>query len=122
MERMNMKQLSAIGAGLFAATLLTIGGAQAQPKTFDELVAAANAEGELTFYTTTAEEFVKKLTDGFTAEYPGIEVKVLRLASGALHARFATETETGVFVADMVDTTSDELHNTHPEWFVELSD
>lgn len=66
----------------------------------EDLIAAAQAEGELTFYGDANETSLQKWTQGFTEEY-GISVNILRLPGSELNQRFAQEMSAGQFQADV---------------------
>lgn len=66
----------------------------------EELVAAAQAEGELTFYGDANETSLQQWTQGFTDEY-GIAVNVLRLPGSELAQRFQQEQAAGQAQADI---------------------
>jgi iron(III) transport system substrate-binding protein len=67
----------------------------------DDLIAAAQAEGRLVWYSVPAEAIAQAVSDAFEAEY-GISVEFQRLASADLSTRYAAEAETGSPVADAV--------------------
>jgi ABC-type Fe3+ transport system substrate-binding protein len=64
------------------------------------LIAAAKAEGELTFYGDANETSLQKWTQGFTDEY-GIPVNVLRMPGSELAQRFQQEQAAGQAQADI---------------------
>ena len=65
----------------------------------EALIKAAKAEGELTFYSATAEGISKRTAEAFTAKY-GIKATYLRLNSGQLLQRYAAEAEANNMAAD----------------------
>ncbi|MDY7106244.1 MAG: extracellular solute-binding protein, partial [Actinomycetota bacterium] len=65
----------------------------------EELVAAAQEEGSLVWYSVPAEEIAQSISDGFSDEY-GIDVEFQRLASRDLSQRYAAEVDAGDTVAD----------------------
>lgn len=67
----------------------------------DALVAAAQDEGSLVWYSVPAEGIAQAVSDGFEAEY-GISVEFQRLASRDLSQRYAAEADAGSTVADAV--------------------
>lgn len=67
----------------------------------DDLIKSAKAEGELTFYSVATDNVLGNVTKSFTAKY-GIKAAYIRLSSGPLLQRFATEAEAGTFSVDMV--------------------
>jgi iron(III) transport system substrate-binding protein len=72
----------------------------AEPDGLEELVAAAQAEGELTFYGDANETSLQSWTQGFTEEYD-ISVNILRLPGSELNQRFAQEMSAGQYQADI---------------------
>ncbi len=66
-----------------------------------ELIAAAQAEGELVWYSVPSEAIAAAVSEGFEAEY-GISVEFQRLASRDLSQRYAAEADAGATVADAV--------------------
>jgi len=66
----------------------------------EELVTAAQAEGELTFYGDANETSLQAWTQGFTEQY-GISVNILRLPGSELNQRFAQEMSAGQHQADI---------------------
>lgn len=67
----------------------------------DDLVAAAQEEGSLVWYSVPAEAIAQQVSDGFEEEF-GISVEFQRLASSDLSTRYAAEAEAGDPVADAV--------------------
>jgi iron(III) transport system substrate-binding protein len=66
----------------------------------DELVTAAQQEGELTFYGDANETSLQTWTQGFTQEY-GISVNILRLPGSELNQRFSQEMAAGQHQSDI---------------------
>lgn len=66
-----------------------------------DLVAAAQTEGSLVWYSVPAEGIAQAVSDGFADEY-GIEVEFQRLASSDLSQRYAAEADAGDVVADAI--------------------
>ena len=105
------RPLLAVAAGLAAA--LALAGcspaaeeAPAPEVTVDnpelqELIEAAQAEGELTLYGIPDERVLRAVGQAFTDEY-GIKVNTLRLVSADLSQRFSSEAEAGATVADAI--------------------
>lgn len=67
----------------------------------EDLVAAAQAEGGLTFYGAATENVLQQAADAFTAEYD-IPVEFLRMSSSDLQQRFFAEMEANTCVPDVV--------------------
>jgi iron(III) transport system substrate-binding protein len=86
----------------------------------DELIKAAQEEGELTFYSAATDEMNEAITKAFTEKY-GIEVKTLRIATGGLIERFAGEQAAGVAAADVLNVATHEIFQDQPGWFVDFS-
>lgn len=76
--------------------------ALAQPATTAALYAKAKREGSITYYATAVPTLTKRVIDLFTKTYPGIQVNALRLATGQMSQRYASEAEAGNVVADVV--------------------
>ncbi len=76
--------------------------------------------GTVAVYTSMAEPAIAAVERAFEADHPGIDVEVLRLVTGNLQTRFATEAETGVNAADVLIIATPALFNANPEWFVDL--
>lgn len=76
----------------------------AQPSALDlaDLARKAASEGDLTYYASTNPELSKRLVSLFNKTYPDIKVNVVRLATGPLGRRFASEMEAGNAVADIL--------------------
>lgn len=79
----------------------TVSDVAAQPGISDELVAAAQDEGEVVVYHTPGNEVTREWVQGFTEEY-GIEVTTLRQGSNALMERFNQEARAGQNLADVI--------------------
>lgn len=67
----------------------------------DDLIAAAQEEGEVLVYTTLTEPDVEKLVEDFEDKY-GIQVKPLRLGSNDAITRFDSESEAHAPSADLL--------------------
>ena len=88
------------GLSLFAGAAL----AQGSPGPSAELIAAAKAEGTLTYYHTTAIDPTAIWTGEFTKKY-GIKTQNVRGPSYPLWERWLTEERVGQHVADVVQIT-----------------
>jgi iron(III) transport system substrate-binding protein len=78
-------------------------------KVTPELIDAAKKEGTVVFYTATDVAVAEKLGKTFEEEYPGVKVQVERAGSERVFQRLGQEQSTGVFNADVVET-SDAVH------------
>ncbi|WP_323010561.1 ABC transporter substrate-binding protein [Paracoccus sp. (in: a-proteobacteria)] len=95
----------------FAATLSAaafFAGAATHAQTWDEIVAAANAEGTVSFYNNLQPNGIEPLLAEFQKEYPKISVESLRLGSNPLIERFATEFAAGRHLTDVLITFPDQ--------------
>src|SRR5690606_8306783 len=108
-----------------AAALLSLGLGAGAASAADGLfgldapvIEAAKAEGALTFYSAQAQDLAERTAAAFEEAFPGVEVNIIRAASGTLANRLSTEYEAGVFEADAIDISNLELFQTHPDWFV----
>lgn len=121
-QRLIARTASAIA---LAVTLGATGAAvQAQDGAFGldaSVVEAARAEGFLTFYSAQAQDLAERTAAAFKEAFPGVEVNVIRAASGTLANRFSTEYEAGVFEADVMDISNLSMFESHPDRFVPMS-
>jgi iron(III) transport system substrate-binding protein len=94
-----------------AAPTEPTGASSAPGGSLEELVAAAQKEGTVTYYTSQSPGIVEKLVPAFESKY-GIHVDLLRLNSGELQQRLIAE-----------GTSSDaDLAELPPEFFVSSAD
>jgi iron(III) transport system substrate-binding protein len=68
-----------------------------------ELIAAANKEGKLVFYTANFAEVEQEVIKAFNKRFPGIKVEMLRAPGGQLITRIKTEAAAGKLAADVVN-------------------
>ncbi len=71
------------------------------------LYEGAKEEGGLTWYTSAPTTQLEATSAAFRKRYPGVEVRVARLASGPLQTRYAQERESGATTADVVTNAAD---------------
>jgi ABC-type Fe3+ transport system substrate-binding protein len=71
------------------------------------LYEGAKKEGGLTWYTSAPTTQLEATSAAFRKRYPGVEVRVARLASGPLETRYAQERESGAGTADVVTNAAD---------------
>ncbi|KGE01867.1 ABC transporter substrate-binding protein [Rhizobium sp. YS-1r] len=116
-SRRHLLQLGAIGAA--AAALPFPGRAIAQtPGPDADLVAAAKAEGTLTYYHTTAIDITATWTSAFTKKY-GITTQNVRGPSYPLFERWLTEERVGQHIADVIQITDTVLiESAHEEGLI----
>lgn len=100
--------------------------ARTQAATLDlaEIASKANQEGELTYYASTNPVLSQRLVDLFNTTYPKIKISIVRLASGPLGRRFASEIEAGNAVADILQCGDPLLmaEGHSKGWFLNLED
>ena len=84
------------------------------------MLVAAKKEGQLTLYAASQSDAVNALADGFRKAVPEIKVSVLRLATDALVTRFMSETDAGVFDADVLNTYSATVFDSRPDIWTRL--
>jgi iron(III) transport system substrate-binding protein len=72
----------------------------------DKLVAAAQEEGEVTFYSVPDERIAQQLADAFEQKY-GIETSFTRATAAEVEQRFSAEADAGAPVADVMLTLND---------------
>jgi iron(III) transport system substrate-binding protein len=68
---------------------------------------AAKKDGSLTWYSSAPPAQMDATIAAFKKRYPGIDVRVARLASGPLETRYAQERESGAGTADVVTNAAD---------------
>jgi ABC-type Fe3+ transport system substrate-binding protein len=88
------------GLALVIAAVLAIPAARAAPVA--SVVAAANAEGAVVWYTTTEQKLLEPLLARFAARYPAIKVQPLIVGQAALAPRVTTEQLGGKFTVDLL--------------------
>jgi iron(III) transport system substrate-binding protein len=85
--------------------LLSVGTASAQTAPVDAkleaLIRAAKMEGEVVAYSSQPNPINQRFTQAFTAKY-GVKITFLRLSSGPLLQRYASEAAAGSVAADML--------------------
>lgn len=62
----------------------------------------AKPEGRIILYSSQPPAINERLIAAFRTSYPGIDIDVLRLATGPLGRRFEAETSAGAYVADVL--------------------
>lgn len=90
----------------------------------DALYEAALEEGEVIAYIASAESAFQAVVDGFTEQYPGIDVEFVRLNSAAISQRFGAERESGAPTADVMNHGAIEFHlaNFEDGWIVAVDE
>lgn len=103
---------------LAAVAALATGPVLAQaPAPYDatpQLVAAAQKEGKVVWYSATDVQVAEKLARAFEAKYPGIKVQVERSGAERIFQRLNQEYGSKIYNADVVET-SDAVHFIHFE-------
>jgi iron(III) transport system substrate-binding protein len=77
-----------------------------------QLVAAAQKEGKVVWYSATDVQVAEKLARAFEAKYPGIKVQVERSGAERIFQRINQEYGSKIYNADVVET-SDAVHFVH---------
>lgn len=85
-----------------------------------ELEAAAAKEGKLIIYSSNQNAEMEAKLAAFEEKYPAIDASFIRLPSAQVFARFVSEHEAGVTLADLLTTASTVLLQSQPELFIEL--
>ena len=80
-----------------------------------DLVAAAQAEGSVVFYSSVAPAVLPLIADAFEAKY-GIPVEFLRLSSSDLIPRFSSEADSGVFAPDVMSLGAADAYEVAQAW------
>src|SRR5688500_12224302 len=107
---MSAKPVAAVLA-LVAALASGVAHSQA-PAPYDAtpaLIAAAQKEGKLVWYSATDVQVAEKLARAFQAKYPGIKVQVERSGSERILQRITQEYGSRIHNADVIET-SDAVH------------
>jgi iron(III) transport system substrate-binding protein len=73
----------------------------AAPSSLDALLAAARKEGEVTIYSASPDNQMRRVVAAFSAKY-GVKASFLRFGSTTLQQRYATEAEAGNIAADIL--------------------
>ena len=94
---MNRKIILGLGLALAASPAL------AQEFGSPELIAAANKEGKLVYYTANFAEVEQMVINAFNKRFPNIKVEMVRAPGGQLITRVKTEAAAGKLIADVVD-------------------
>jgi iron(III) transport system substrate-binding protein len=68
-----------------------------------DLIAAAEKEGALTYYTANFTEVEQEVVKAFNKRFPKIKVSIVRAPGGQLIQRIKTEAAAGKLAADVVD-------------------
>lgn len=79
---------------------------------WDDVVKAANAEGQVLLYSTKADN--ARLLDAFMKQYPKIQAKAVRLVGGAMVVKVDQELQAGALVADVL------VHAEH-QWAIPMA-
>jgi iron(III) transport system substrate-binding protein len=69
-----------------------------------ELIAAAQKEGSVVFYSSYDVAVGEVFRKGFEAKYPGVAVQVERAGSERIFSRVAQEYESGIHAVDVIDS------------------
>lgn len=123
------RRLATIGIGVTALALALTGctpppegGGDAVAGSWEEVEAAAIAEGELTLYSATFEWLNDLEIAAFNEAYPDITVNVVRLPSSDIRDRYGSERTAGAPSADLIKVAAPAIILDDPQWFVDLSE
>jgi iron(III) transport system substrate-binding protein len=100
-EGEDVAMIKKIALGL--AVALSAAPAFAQNFGSPELIAAANKEGRLVYYTANFAEVEQEVIKAFNKRFPNIKVEMVRAPGGQLITRVKTEAAAGKLSADVVD-------------------
>jgi iron(III) transport system substrate-binding protein len=95
---------AAVAAALLLLALPVRAAAPAPEAVTSELVAAAQKEGRVVFYTSIELRLAERVGKEFEARYPGIAVQVERSGAERIFQRVAQEEESKVHAADVVES------------------
>jgi iron(III) transport system substrate-binding protein len=115
----------ASGVILLAAMLCSANGVASAddlpfPGADQKLVAAARAEGQLTLYVNQDTEIANTTVQAFKRAVPGIDVRLLRLATVQLFSRVSAEFGLGVNEVDVLGTADMQTFTEHNDWWQEI--
>src|SRR5882724_7509530 len=96
-----MNKITRIVLGL--ALVLGAQPALAQDFGSPELIAAANKEGRLVYYTANFAEVEQQVIKAFNKRFPDIKIEMVRAPGGQLITRIKTEAAAGKLSADVVN-------------------
>ena len=94
---MNKRIILGLAAALIASPAL------AQEFGPPELIAAANKEGKLVYYTANFAEVEQQVINAFNKRFPDIKVEMVRAPGGQLITRIKTEAAAGKLSADVIN-------------------
>jgi iron(III) transport system substrate-binding protein len=102
-RRAVLQQTALGGAALLAGSWSRPGLAQAPALlNIEKLHGEAKREAQITYYCSDNPVLTQRVVDAFNKTYPEIHVEIVRLATGPLGKRYATEAEAGHVIADLV--------------------
>lgn len=94
---------------------------QALPGIDPKVLADARAEGEVTVYTSQDADISNATAEAFKKAVPGIEVRLLRLASVELNSRISGEFNSSVYEDDLIIGSDARIFNGHEDWWKPLT-
>jgi iron(III) transport system substrate-binding protein len=106
--KMRRKTILAIAALLFGTISWDPASAA---ENWEDVVTAANTEGQVLLYSTKADADNAKLLDAFMKQFPHIQAKAVRLVGGAMVVKVDQELQAGALAADVI------LHAEH-QWAI----
>jgi len=114
----SMKTRTALAAAALVGAAALVAGCSSSPTSpstapagtgdaaLDELIAAAQAEGEVTLYSSLDERIVQQIQTAFQDEY-GVQLSYLRATAAEISQRFSAEADADAKVADVIVTLND---------------
>ncbi|MEP6657270.1 MAG: iron ABC transporter substrate-binding protein, partial [Betaproteobacteria bacterium] len=88
---------------------LALAGTVAAQETTPAMLAAANKEGKVVWYTAVDVKVAEAIAEAFRADYPEIKIEVERSGSERVFQRIGQEMQAGIKNADVVNS-SDASH------------
>src|SRR5262249_52731718 len=103
--KMGGRSMKAMLTALALSTALAAPAVPAAAQDFGppQLIAAAQAEGKLVYYTANFAEVEQEVIKAFNKRFPEIRVEMVRAPGGQLITRVKTEAAAGKLAADVVD-------------------
>src|SRR5438270_11279345 len=108
----NRARAAVLAVAAALAAPLALSQAPAAYDVTPQLVAAAQGEGKVVWYSATDVKVAEGLARLFEAKYPGVKVQVERSGAERLFQRINQEYGSNIHTADVIET-SDAVHFVH---------
>ena len=110
-SRRDVMRTAAVTAGalLLPPARRTLAAGPEVQKITPELIAAAQKEGKVSFYTSVELPVAEKIAKAFEAKYPGVQVRVERSGAERNYQRIAQEVSSKIYACDITQS-SDAAH------------